>query len=322
MLPTRLRKNSAIRSLVRENKIEINDIIYPLFIKEGLGGKEEIQSMKGQYRLGLNALKDEINQLKELGIKAVLLFGIPSEKDGLGTSAYVKNGIVQKAIKEIKEVAPDMYVITDVCLCEYKEDGQCCFFFEDARIDRKKTLETLAKIALSHAAAGADMVAPSDMMDEHINEIREELDKNGFEHIPIMGYSAKYNSSFYGPFRDAADSAPKHGDRKAYQMDPANSREALKEIQCDLEEGVDLIMVKPAMSYLDIINKARDITELPVAAYQVSGEYSMLKQAVDSDILSESVLYETLLSIKRAGADLIITYFAKDIPNLLNKYQD
>lgn len=272
MLPTRLRKNKMIRALVRETRLDMDDIIYPLFITEGSGVREEIASMKGQYRLSLDELEKEVKTLRDSGIKAVILFGIPGEKDACASPASDKDGIIQRAVKTIKQCCPDLYVITDVCLCEYKTDGHCCFFDQDGGIDRSKTLDVLSETALSHARAGADMVAPSDMMDEHIAAIRAGLDTAGFEHIPVMGYSAKYASAFYGPFREAADSAPAFGDRRAYQMDPANSREALKEIQLDIDEGADIVMVKPAMAYLDIITKAKTLSNLPLAAYQVSGE--------------------------------------------------
>ena len=322
ILPTRLRKNKAIRSLVRENRLDINDVIYPLFIVEGNNIKEEIPSMNGQYHLSLDMLNNEIKELNKLGINAVLLFGVPNHKDPEAQCDYDQNGIIQKAIKKIREIDPEMYIIGDVCLCEYKSDGHCCFFNEDGTINRKKTLDTLAKTALSYAEAGVDMVAPSDMMDEHTKYIREALDNSGYENIPIMSYSTKYSSSFYGPFRDAANSAPTFGNRRSYQMDPANSNEAIKESLLDTEEGADCLMVKPAMPYLDILTRVKEITYLPVAAYQVSGEYAMLKEAVNKGLLDEKAIYESLLSIKRAGADIIITYFAKELPELIKKYQE
>jgi len=321
MLPTRLRKNPAIRDLVRETALSMNDVVYPLFIVEGEGIKREIPSMKGQYHFSLDQLEDEIHELSILGVKYVLLFGVPDEKDAAASPAFVDDGIIQRAVREIKRIDPDMYVICDVCLCEYKSDGHCCFFEHNGDIDRQKTLETLCEVTVSQARAGADMVAPSDMMDGHIAAMREALDKNGFESIPIMGYSAKFASTFYGPFRDAAGSAPAFGDRRAYQMDPANGEEALKEVELDIEEGADIVMVKPAMPYLDVISQAKELSFLPMAAYQVSGEYAMLRTAVDQGLLDERAIYESLLCIKRAGAKIIITYFAKDLKDLMEKYQ-
>lgn len=321
MLPTRLRKNTNIRNLVRETELSMNDVIYPLFVVEGSGIKKEIPSMKGQYHYSLDMLPDEIAELKKLGIRFVILFGVPTQKDSLGTPAFDKNGIVQQAIPVIKQADPDMYVICDLCLCEYKSDGHCCFFNEDGTIDRTRTLAALAKTAVSQAEAGADMVAPSDMMDGHITAIRNALDEAGLESIPIMGYSAKFASAFYGPFREAAHSAPAFGDRRTYQMDPANGDEACREVELDIEEGADIVMVKPAMPYLDIIAKAKELSFLPMAAYQVSGEYAMLREAVDKGLMDERALYEALICIKRAGASIIITYFAKDLPELIRKYQ-
>lgn len=321
MLPTRLRKNAAIRGLVRETYLSMNDVVYPLFIVDGENVKREIPSMKGQYHLSLDVLPEEIETLKELGIRYIILFGVPDEKDTEATPAFIQEGIVQKAIRIIKENDPDMYIITDVCLCEYKSDGHCCFFHDNGDIKRDKSLETLSKVAVSHASAGADMVAPSDMMDGHIETLRRDLDAAGFESIPIMGYSAKYASTFYGPFRDAANSAPAFGDRRSYQMDPANSQEALKEMLLDIDEGVDIVMVKPAMPYLDIIAKSKELSFLPMAAYQVSGEYAMIRNAVDAGLLDEKAIFESLISIKRAGAEIIITYFAKEIKAMIEKYQ-
>ncbi|MEG0378881.1 MAG: porphobilinogen synthase [Eubacterium sp.] len=321
MLPTRLRKNAAIRGLVRETYLSMNDVVYPLFIVDGENVKREIASMKGQYHLSLDVLPTEIEALKSLGIRYIILFGVPDEKDAEARPAFVDDGIVQKAIRVIKESDPEMYVITDVCLCEYKSDGHCCFFHDNGEIKRDKSLETLSKVAVSHARAGADMVAPSDMMDGHIETLRRDLDAAGFESIPIMGYSAKYASTFYGPFRDAANSAPAFGDRRSYQMDPANAQEALKEMLLDIDEGVDIVMVKPAMPYLDIIAKSKELSFLPMAAYQVSGEYAMIRNAVDTGLLDEKAIFESLISIKRAGADIIITYFAKELKALIEKYQ-
>lgn len=321
MLPTRLRKNAAVRSLIRETTLSMEDVVYPLFVVDGEGIRREIPSMKGQYHLSLDMLKTEVVQLKELGIRYVILFGVPDEKDAEATPAFVEDGIVQKAVRTIKAVDPEMYVICDVCLCEFKSDGHCCFFHDNGDIKRDKSLKTLCKVAVSQAKAGADMVAPSDMMDGHIEALRDALDDAGFESIPIMGYSAKYASTFYGPFRDAANSAPAFGDRKSYQMDPANVEEAMKEVALDVEEGVDIVMVKPAMPYLDIIAKAKELSFLPMAAYQVSGEYAMIRNAVDAGLLDERAIYESLLCIKRAGAGIIITYFAKELKALIGAYQ-
>lgn len=308
----RLRTNEVIRSMVRETVVNKNELIYPLFVVEGEGIKEEISSMPDNYRFSIDMLMQEIKELYELGLKGVLIFGIPDHKDELGTSAYCKGNIVYKAIMAIKKEYPDMYVIADVCLCEYTSHGHCGFI-EDGYVNNDKTLPLLAKTAVSYAKAGADMIAPSDMMDGRIKYIRKALDEEGFVNTVLMSYSAKYCSSFYGPFRDAADSAPKFGDRKTYQMDPANSREALKEIMADIEEGADIIMVKPALPYLDIIKSAKDNTNIPVCAYNVSGEYSMIKAADKMGwIDGKKAAMESLVSIKRAGADIIITYFAKE----------
>ena len=299
----------------------MQDIIYPLFIVDGTEVRKEISSMRGQYHLSLDVLKKEVMTLKGLGIGNVILFGVPDQKDEMAMPAFAENGLVQSAIRLIKEVDPTMYVITDVCLCEYKSDGHCCFFEENGEIQRGKTLEILSKTALSHVVAGADMVAPSDMMDGRIGHMRKTLDDKGFESIPIMAYSAKYASSFYGPFREAAHSAPAFGDRRAYQMDPANWREALKEVALDIDEGADIVMIKPAMPYLDIIVKAKELSYLPMSAYQVSGEYAMIRNAVDQGLMDERAIFESLLSIKRAGADMIITYFAKDLKEMIKVYQ-
>lgn len=313
--PRRLRANKAIRNLVRETKLNVEDFIYPLFIVEGENIKREISSLPDVYHFSVDMLEDEIKELKELGIEHVILFGIPhdDEKDACATPGFDDNGIVQKAIRKIKEIDSEMNVITDVCMCEYTSHGHCGILNEDGYVNNDKTLEYLAKIALSHVKAGADMVAPSDMMDGRIKAIREALDKENFEHIAIMSYSAKYASTFYGPFRAAANSAPAFGDRKTYQMDPANSNEAIIESELDVAEGADILMVKPALSYLDVIRRTKDTFGLPLAAYNVSGEYAMLKSAVKNGILSEGAIYESVMSIKRAGADIIITYFAKDL---------
>lgn len=315
--PRRLRKNETIRNLIRETKLSVEDFIYPIFVEEGTNIKEEIPSMEGVYRYSVDRVLKEVEEVESLGIKAILLFGIPANKDELGTEGYAEDGIVQKAAREIKKVFPQMYVITDVCMCEYTSHGHCGILLENGYVDNDKTLEYLGKIALSHARAGADMIAPSDMMDGRIEYIRNCLDDNGFETVPIMAYSAKYASSFYGPFRDAADSSPAFGDRRSYQMDPANTDEAMREIELDIMEGADIIMVKPALSYLDIIRRAKDNFNMPLAAYNVSGEYSMLKMAVKEGLLDETAILESLLSIKRAGADIIISYFAKDVAKIL-----
>lgn len=313
----RLRQNPAIRSMVRETKLSIDDFIYPLFIVEGAEIKEEISSMKDVYRFSIDMVLKEIEEISELGIKSILLFGIPNHKDQVGSEAYSSDGIIQRAVREIKKHFPEIYIITDLCMCEYTSHGHCGILTECGDVNNDETLEYLGKIAISQIEAGADMVAPSDMMDGRIKYIRQLLDKNGFVNVPIMAYSAKYASAFYGPFRDAADSAPAFGDRKSYQMDPGNTDEALREIEYDIEESADIIIVKPALSYLDIIRRAKDNFNIPIAGYNVSGEYSMLKLAVENNILDESAIMESLLSIKRAGADLIITYFAKDMAKLL-----
>ena len=319
--PRRLRANSAIRNLVRETKLNVEDLIYPLFIVEGENIKSEISSLPDVYHFSVDRLEDEIKELKELGIEHVILFGIPHdhEKDVCGSESYNDNGIVQRAIRKIKEIDSNMNVITDVCMCEYTSHGHCGILKENGYVDNDKTLEFLAKIAVSHAKAGADMVSPSDMMDGRIKAMRDALDKEGFEHIAIMSYSVKYASTFYGPFREAANSAPSFGDRKTYQMDPANSNEALIESELDVLEGADILMVKPALSYLDVIRRVKDNYDLPLAAYSVSGEYAMLKSAIKNGILDEGVIYESMMSIKRAGADIIITYFAKDLAKILKK---
>ena len=311
--PRRLRASSAIRDLVRETVLNINDLIYPLFVVEGENIKEEIPSLPDVYHFSLDKLEDEIKELNELGIQHVILFGIPDEKDPFGKEAYNDEGIVQKAIRKIKEIDPSMCVTTDVCMCQYTSHGHCGILTEKGYVDNDETLGYLTKIAVSHAKAGADMVAPSDMMDGRIQAMREGLDEAGFETVAIMSYSVKYASSFYGPFRDAAGSAPSFGDRKTYQMDPANSNEALIEAELDVLEGADMLMVKPALSYLDVIRRVKDNFDLPLVAYNVSGEYSMLKLAVKEGLLIEDAIYEAVMSIKRAGADIIITYFAKDI---------
>ena len=317
--PRRLRSSKAIRNLVRETKLQVEDFIYPLFIVDGENIKREISSMEGVYHFSVDMLEDEIKELTELGIEHVLLFGVPDDhkKDCCGTEGFNPEGAVQRAVRKIKEINPEMDVICDVCMCEYTSHGHCGILTETGYVHNDKTLEYLSKIALSYAEAGADMVAPSDMMDGRIAALRNTLDENGYENVAIMAYSAKYASSFYGPFREAANSAPQFGDRKTYQMDPANSNEAIIEAKLDIEEGADIIMVKPALSYLDVIQRFKDNFDLPIAAYNVSGEYSMLKLAVKEGLLNESAIYEAVMSIKRAGATIIITYFAKDLAKML-----
>ncbi|BCJ85051.1 porphobilinogen synthase [Effusibacillus dendaii] len=308
----RLRRTAGIRSMVREHVLNTKDFIYPLFAAHGTGVKEEIASMPGVYHLSIELLKREVEEISELGIESVLLFGVPAHKDEHSSEAYAEQGIVQQAVRAVKDVNPDMTVITDVCLCAYNPDGHCGIV-RDGQIVNDDSLVLLAKTAVSHAHAGADIVAPSDMMDGRIAALRAALDQAGFLDIPIMSYSVKYASAFYGPFRDAAHSAPSFGDRKTYQMDPANSREAMRESMADVEEGADFLMVKPAMAYMDIIRQVRDNFDLPLVAYNVSGEYSMLKAAAQNGWIDErQVVLELLTGFKRAGADLIITYHAKE----------
>lgn len=309
--PRRLRNNFAIRSLVRENTLTVDDFIYPLFVVEGENIKREISSLKNLYHFSIDRLEEEIKEIYDLGIKSIILFGLPDEKDACASSAYDSNGIVQRAIRETKRVCPDMYVVTDVCMCQYTDHGHCGILDEEGTVINDVTLKYLSKIAISHADAGADMVSPSDMMDGRIGHMREALDERDLKHIPIMAYSAKYASSFYGPFRAAANSAPGFGDRKSYQMDFHNGKEALREVALDIEEGADIVMVKPAMSYLDVIKEISLNFDMPLAAYNVSGEYAMIMNAIDAGLMSEDVIYEKLVSMKRAGADIIITYFAK-----------
>ena len=306
----RLRFNESIRDLARETELSPKDFIYPIFVVEGENIKREISSLPDCYHYSVDMLEEIINEVKDAGVRGVLLFGIPNHKDSCGSEAYNDDGIVQRAIRKIKEIDKNMYVITDVCMCEYTDHGHCGILDGDY-VDNDKTLEYLAKISVSHAKAGSDMIAPSYMMDGRVGFIREALDKAGFKNVPIMSYSAKYCSAFYGPFREAANSAPKFGDRKTYQMDPANRREALKEVEMDIEEGADIVMVKPALSYLDIIREVKDKTVVPVCAYSVSGEYAMIKAASKQNLIDEErVVMEMLTSIKRAGADIIITYYA------------
>ena len=308
----RLRKSETVRSLVRETTVDSGDFVYPLFIVEGNGVKQEINSMPGIYHYSVNKLGKEIDDLVRLKIPAVLLFGVVNGKDEIGSAAYHPRGVVQQAIRAIKKAAPGMLVITDICLCEYTSHGHCGVV-ENGDVDNDKTLPLLAKMALSHAEAGADIVAPSDMMDGRVKSIRQVLDSNGFDSMPILAYAAKYASAFYGPFREAAGSAPQFGNRKSYQMDPPNAREALREIEQDIREGADIVMVKPALSYLDIIRRMRETFNHPLAAYNVSGEYAMVKAAAARGWIDEKrIVPEILTSIKRAGADIIITYHAKE----------
>ena len=324
--PRRLRRTPTIRRMVRETYIRADDLIYPLFVKHGKGEKEPIPSMVGHYRLSVDELVKETVEVLSLGIPGVILFGLPKKKDELGSEAYARDGIVQQAVAAVKDKVPELVILTDVCLCEYTDHGHCGII-KDGLVDNDATLEILSHIALSHAEAGADFVAPSDMMDGRIRAIRDALDRDGFKDTGILAYAVKYASSFYGPFREAADCAPQFGDRASYQMDPANAREALKEASIDVEEGADIIMIKPALPYLDIIHQVRTRINLPVAAYNVSGEYAMVKAADQRGwIEGKKVMMEMLLSIKRAGADLILTYFAKEVAELLieheNRYTD
>jgi porphobilinogen synthase len=315
--PRRLRQSDALRRMVRETTLSVDDLILPLFAIDGKGVKNPIDSMPGHFQLSIDNLVKTSKQAYDLGIPAVILFGIPDKKDPLATTAYDKSGIVQRAVRALKDKVPDLMVITDVCLCQYTDHGHCGIV-DGHMVDNDATLDLLAKTALSHAKSGADMVAPSDMMDGRVAEIRNTLDDNDYTQVPIMSYAAKYCSAFYGPFRDAADSAPKFGDRRTYQMDPANTLEAVKEATMDVEEGADIIMVKPALPYLDIICRIREEIDLPIAAYNVSGEYAMIKAADKMGWLDgQRVMMETLIAIKRAGADLILTYFAVEAAEAL-----
>jgi len=317
--PRRLRSNENIRRMVRETKLSPDDFIYPLFVTHGKGVKKEISSMPGNFQQSIENIVKDCEEVTGLGIPAVLLFGIPEHKDEVGSEAYSDEGIVQHAIKAIKNKLPELVVITDVCLCEYTSHGHCGVI-KNGVVQNDPTLELLAREALSHAKAGADMVAPSDMMDGRVGAIRDTLDGHGFHDTPIMSYAAKYASSFYGPFREAAESTPQFGDRRSYQMDAPNSREALREVALDIDEGADIVMVKPALAYLDIIYQVRQQFNLPVAAYNVSGEYSMIKAAARMGwIDGERAMMESLIAMKRAGADMILTYFAKEAAALLNK---
>ena len=305
--------------MVKETTLSVDDLILPLFVTFGKGIKNEIKSMPGHYQLSVDNLTKEVKEIKSLGIPAVILFGIPEHKDEVGSEAYNPKGIVQQAIKTIKNKAPELMVITDVCMCEYTSHGHCGMI-KQGDVDNDATLELLAKEALSHTKAGADMVAPSDMMDGRVGAIRKILDENNFNHIPIMSYAAKYASAFYGPFREAAESIPQFGDRRSYQMDPANSDEAIREVRFDIEEGADIIMVKPALPYLDIIRRVKQEFNYPVAAYNVSGEFSMIKAASKLGWMDgKRAMMESLISIKRAGADLILTYFAKEAAKIIER---
>ncbi len=317
--PRRLRKTETLRRMVRETTLRVDDLIMPLFVGHGRTVREEIAPMPGNFRLSVDELVKEVKEVAALGVPGVILFGIPEAKDAYGSEAYASDGIIQQAIRAIKDSVSDLVVIADTCLCEYTSHGHCGVV-EEGRVRNDPTLELIAKTALSQAEAGADMVAPSDMMDGRVAAIREALDENGFEEVPIMAYAAKYASAFYSPFREAADSAPQFGDRRAYQMDPANADEALREIALDLEEGADIVMVKPALPYLDIIARVRAEYAVPIAAYSVSGEFAMLKAAARLGWLDgERAMLEALVGIKRAGADLILTYFAKDVAALLRE---
>lgn len=315
----RLRRNAAIRSMVRETHLHKSDLILPIFVVEGENIKTPISSLPGHNHYSVDRLEDIVNDMHECGIQSCLLFGIPDHKDCVGSEAYNEQGVVQRAIREIKRLDPSMYVIGDVCMCEYTDHGHCGILDVNGDVKNDETLTYLSKIAVSYADAGIDMVAPSDMMDGHIAALREALDDAGYTQLPIMGYSAKFASAYYGPFREAAHSAPSFGDRKTYQMDYANGNEALREIEADIQEGVDIIMVKPAMAYLDVIKEAKLNYNMPMCAYQVSGEFAMLKMAVKEGLMNESVIDESLLAIKRAGADLIITYFALEIARKLGE---
>ena len=317
--PRRLRQNDSIRRLCRETRLSPDSLIYPIFVDETLKGKRPIPALAGQFHYGLDAVDQAVEECLTDGVGRCILFGLPAKKDAQGSSAWDKKGVVQEAIRAIKAKYPDFYVITDVCMCEYTDHGHCGIL-KGQEVDNDKTLEVLAKTALSHAEAGADMVAPSDMMDGRIAAIRTALDKHGFQNVPIMSYSAKYASAFYGPFRAAAGSAPSFGDRKGYQMDPHNSKEALKECALDVEEGADILMVKPALSYLDVIRQCADTFDLPLCAYSVSGEYAMIKAAAAADLVDEyRIMCESALSVFRAGANMLITYYAKELSDAMRK---
>ncbi len=317
--PRRLRSNDLIRSLVRETRLTLDDLVYPMFVVDGSNTVEEVPSMPGVYRYSPDKIVDAIKEVRDTGIKAIILFGIPAKKDSVGSDTWSDEGIIQRTLRRVKKEVPDIYVITDVCFCEYTDHGHCGVL-KDGTVDNDMTLENLKKQVVSHAENGADMVAPSGMMDGMVKAIREALDSAGFKDVPIMAYSAKFASAYYGPFREAAESAPAFGNRRSYQMDPANYREAIKEVLLDVEEGADIVMVKPALAYLDVIRGVKEATLLPVAAYNVSGEYSIIKAGGKLGWIDEKkVMMETLLSIKRAGADIILTYFAKEVAQLINR---
>ena len=315
----RLREREPVRNMARETRLSVEEFVYPLFVTHGSGVREPIEPMPGCYHLSLDQLTEEVAEAGELGVPAVLLFGLPAEKDPMGMEGYDPEGIVQEAIRAIKKTTPDMMVITDVCMCEYTDHGHCGVI-ENGRVDNDRTLELLAQTAVSHAQAGADLVAPSAMMDGQVWAIRQALDRQGYTDMPIMGYAAKYASGFFGPFRVAAGSAPQFGDRRSYQMDPANARMAMREIEGDIAEGADIVMVKPALAYLDVVRQARDRFDHPLAAYNVSGEYSMIKAAAAQGWVDEkTVTLEALTAIKRAGADIILSYHAKDVARWLRE---
>ncbi len=317
--PRRLRRTAGLREMVRETTLAASDFIYPLFVRPGDGIKSEIGSMPGNYHFSVDRLVEEVGAAREDGVRSVILFGIPERKDETGSEAYDPHGIVQEAVRTVKDAAPELVVMTDLCLCEYTSHGHCGVV-KDGQVLNDPTLELLARAALSHARAGADMVAPSDMMDGRVEAIRDMLDENGFTETPILAYAAKYASAFYGPFRDAAGSAPQFGDRRGYQMDPGNADEALLEVELDLEEGADIVMVKPALAYLDVVRRVKETFRVPVAAYNVSGEYSMLIAAAERGwVERERTILEVLTSIRRAGADMILTYHAREAARLLRK---
>lgn len=315
----RIRNNKILREMTQETSLDVKDFIYPLFVVEGENIKREIPSLVDQYHYSVDTLDAEIKELESLGIRAVILFGIPDKKDSVGSGAYDENGIVQRAVREIKKKHPDFIVITDVCMCEYTDHGHCGILDDCGCVINDETIKYIARTALSHAKAGADIVAPSDMMDFRVRAIREALDENGFKNVPIMSYAAKYASAYYGPFRDAAGSAPSFGDRKGYQMDFHNSDEAMKEVELDLEEDADFIIVKPALAYLDIVRRVKETFNTNLVVYNVSGEYAMIKEAIKKGLLNESIIYENMIAMKRAGAKLIITYHAKEMARLLKE---
>ena len=317
--PRRLRESPLLRKMVRETQLGVQDLVYPLFAVHGRGVREPITSMPGQFRLSVDELLKECKDAASMGIPAVLLFGLPAEKDPRGSEAYAEDGIIQQAVRAVKETIPDLLVITDVCLCEYTSHGHCGVV-EQGRVRNDPTLDLLARTAVSQVDAGADMIAPSDMMEGRVAAIREALDENGNQETPIMAYSAKYASAFYGPFREAANSTPQFGDRRSYQMDPANSTEAMREVALDVDEGADIVMIKPALPYLDVIARVKNEFGVPVAAYSVSGEYAMLRAAGQLGWLDEeAAMMEALTGIRRAGADIVITYFAKEVARILER---